>query len=193
MATLHLVRHGKAAGGWGEHADPGLDDVGRAEAQAVAERLAPLGPLPIVVSPLRRTRETAEAFESRWGLTAAVDPRVGEIPPPPLPLAQRTGWLRDVMTRPWPEQDDHLLAWRQGVLDALQACAGDTVIVTHFVVINAAIGAATDDPRLVCRTVANCSVTTFETAGSALRLLELGDEVDHTEVRPGAPSRSGDA
>ena len=45
---LYLVRHGHAAAGWGDHPDPGLDALGRAEAEAMAERLAPLGPLPLV-------------------------------------------------------------------------------------------------------------------------------------------------
>src|SRR5438874_8185139 len=189
---LYLVRHGHAAAGWGDHPDPGLDELGRAEADTMAERLAPLGPLPIVVSPLQRTRETAAALERRWGSTAVVDRRVGEIPPPPIPLEQRSGWLRQIMTRTWDEQDDHLRSWRDGVIDALRDCGADTVVVTHFVVINAAIGAATGDPRLVCRTVANCSVTTFETSGSALRVVELGEEVARTDVQPGAPSPAGE-
>ena len=39
MATVQLVRHGKAAAGFGAHPDPGLDDLGRHQAQAVAAML----------------------------------------------------------------------------------------------------------------------------------------------------------
>ena len=59
MSRLVLVRHGRAAAGWDADADPGLDATGREQADAVAAALAPEGPLPVVVSPMRRTRETA--------------------------------------------------------------------------------------------------------------------------------------
>src|SRR5204863_69523 len=78
----YLVRHGKAAASFSEARDPGLDEAGAAQAEAMAERLAPLGPLPIISSPLRRTRETAMPLERRWRFTARVEPAVGEIPSP---------------------------------------------------------------------------------------------------------------
>ena len=33
---IYMIRHGKAAAGWDGDADPGLDDVGRAQAENVA-------------------------------------------------------------------------------------------------------------------------------------------------------------
>ena len=167
MTRLHLVRHGRAAAGWGDDPDPGLDDVGRAQADAAASTLAPLGPLPVVVSPLRRTRETAAAFERMWGVTAAVDPAVGEIPSPTDDLAGRYGDL-----------DDGLRGWRDDVVGALRSIATDTVVVTHYVAINAAVGAATGDDRLVCFHPDNCSVTVVEHdgPGSPLRVVDLGAE-----------------
>ena len=74
MSRIYLVRHGRAAADWGSHVDPGLDDVGRTQAEAMASELAPKGPLPLVVSPLRRTRETAAALERRWELGARIEP-----------------------------------------------------------------------------------------------------------------------
>ena len=35
MPRLHMVRHGKAAAGFGESADPGLDALGKAQAEEV--------------------------------------------------------------------------------------------------------------------------------------------------------------
>jgi broad specificity phosphatase PhoE len=82
VVRLYLVRHGKAAASFSEGRDPGLDATGAAQAEAMAERLAPLGPLPIITSPLRRTRETAATLENRWRFTARIEPAVGEIPSP---------------------------------------------------------------------------------------------------------------
>ena len=51
----------------------------------MAEVLAPLGPLPVVVSPLRRTRETAAPLLARWSVEPVVEPAVGELTAPPDP------------------------------------------------------------------------------------------------------------
>ena len=58
----------------GDPAGPeGLDDLGRAQAVQVAATLATKGPLPILVSPLRRCRETAAPLEALWGTAAVVE------------------------------------------------------------------------------------------------------------------------
>jgi hypothetical protein len=58
----------------------------------------------------------------------------------------------------------------------------DCVVVTHFVAINAAIGSALHDDRVVCRHVDNCSTTTFDTDGSTLTLVEVTGEAQQTQV-----------
>ncbi|MBW3602392.1 MAG: histidine phosphatase family protein [Actinobacteria bacterium] len=64
MTTLLLVRHATTAatGARLGGRTPGvrLDDAGRAQAEAVARRLAPLPVKAVYASPLERTRETAE-------------------------------------------------------------------------------------------------------------------------------------
>ena len=57
MTRIRLVRHGRATGGWDDDPDPGLDDVGRQQAERLAALLGPLGdadPPLLVTSPLRR-------------------------------------------------------------------------------------------------------------------------------------------
>jgi broad specificity phosphatase PhoE len=60
MPRLYLVRHGRAAATFAEAADPGLDALGRSQAEAVAEKLAAIGPIALLSSPLARARETSE-------------------------------------------------------------------------------------------------------------------------------------
>ena len=136
MSRIYLIRHGRAAADWGSHLDPGLDDVGRAQAHAIAARLAPKGPLPLVASPLRRTRETAAALERQWATTARIEPRVGEIPSPIADLGARAQWLRGIMQRRWPELDEPLQRWRSAVLEALCALSEDTIVVSHYIAVN---------------------------------------------------------
>lgn len=82
MTTVLLVRHGLTAmtgprlAGW----TPGLslDDRGRAQATAVAERLRGLPLVAVVSSPLDRCLETAGAVLEGRDLELAVDDRIGE-------------------------------------------------------------------------------------------------------------------
>ena len=177
MVRLYLVRHGKAAAAFSEAPDPSLDATGMAQAETMAERMAPLGPMPIITSPLRRTRETAMPLEKRWRFTARIEPAVSEIPSPITDPAARGAWLRDVMADVWSAQAAELRAWRQQVVDALVALPRPTVVVTHFVAINVAVGFAERDDRVVGFAPDNCSVTVLDVEGDGrLRLVRRGVE-----------------
>jgi broad specificity phosphatase PhoE len=182
VTTLTLVRHGRAAAQWGQDPDPGLDEVGRAQAIAMADALAPQGPLPIVVSPLRRTRETAAVLEERWDGVGVVDPAVGEIESPSADLAGRDAWLRELMQGSWTDAPD-LDPWRRRVIDALAAIQTDTVVVTHFVAINVAVGHALADDRVVCFVPDNCSRTVLEVDDDRFTVVALGEQVANTTVQ----------
>jgi broad specificity phosphatase PhoE len=84
--------------------------------------------------------------------------------------------LVGVLAGRWSDLHDALRGWRRGVVDALVATRDDTVVVTHFVAINAAVGTATGDDRLVCFRPDNCSVTVLDHDGDALGVVELGAE-----------------
>lgn len=183
---LYLVRHGRAAAGWGEDLDPGLDDVGRDEAEAVTRSLAHLGPLPILTSPLRRTRETAAPLAARWHTEPVVEPAVGEIPSPTTDLAERSAWLRQAMAGAWHDLGPAVAAWRAEVIRTLLSVASTAVVFTHFVAINAVIGAATGDDGLVVFSPANGSCTVVEIVdiggGAKLSVVRLGVQAG-SEVR----------
>lgn len=174
MPMLYLVRHGRAAAGWDADVDPPLDASGRAQAQQAAAALAARGPLDLVASPMARTRETAAPFAQLWRREPRIEPRVSEIPSPTPDLAARGRWLRNVATQTWPELDEGLQRWRAAVLDALVEIERDTVIVTHYIVINAAVGAATGDDRVVVFAPDHCSVTMLRYDGGRPALVERG-------------------
>ncbi len=181
MARLVLVRHGEAAAGWDEDTDPGLSPLGRTQADDAAAALASLGPLPILVSPMRRTRETAAPLASRWGVEPIVEPRVSEIKAPTDDLDERTAWLRRVLSGSWSDLDEASRQWADDLVDLLLSVSSDAVIVTHFVAINVAIGRATGDDRVVVLRVGNCSRTVLTNDGGVLALLEAPAEIT-TEV-----------
>ncbi|NOT53846.1 MAG: histidine phosphatase family protein [Deltaproteobacteria bacterium] len=177
MATssrLYLVRHGQASAGFAEAHDPGLDERGHQQARAVAQELAPLGPLPILTSPLKRTRETATLLEQLWRMTAQVEPCVAEIPSLTTDLQERTIWLQQALRGRWGELSAFHQQWRDALVAFLESRTTPMVITTHFVAINVAVGAATGDDRMVCFEPDNCSCTVFDVVEGKLRLVSLG-------------------
>jgi broad specificity phosphatase PhoE len=179
---LYLVRHGRATAGWDTDPDPEIDDLGKVQAVEVARRLAPLGPLPIVTSPLQRCRMTAEPLADAWSVGPLVVPEVGEIPSPEgVPMGERTGWLRRAMGGTWTDLGGRYLHYRDGVRTSLAGMSGDTVVVSHFVAINVVIGACLGDDRLVIRRLDNGSVTIVDVVAD----IDAGDGVDRFELVEG--------
>lgn len=176
MPRLYLVRHGKAAAGWADSADPGLDDTGRAEAEDAARTLAALPRMALLSSPLARARETAAPLERLWETHLRIEPGVAEVPSPDIPLEGRGDWLRGIMSRTWSEADAMRRAWRDGVVATLIRQPRDCAIFSHFVAINVAVGAATGDDRATLFSPANGSITVIETDGHKLTLIEKGRE-----------------
>jgi probable phosphoglycerate mutase len=83
MTRILLARHGETdwnrAGRWQGHADPPLNEVGREQASALAERLAGDGVAAIYSSDLRRASETASVVAGRLGLPVFEDRGLREI------------------------------------------------------------------------------------------------------------------
>lgn len=174
---LVLVRHAEATAGWGDDPDPGLSEHGHRQAAGLVDDVAPIGPLPLVVSPLRRTRETAAPLAERWAVAPRIEPAVGEIvaPVPEADLDARADWLRSAMAGSWLDLAPEQSAWRAGVIAALRAIDVDTVVVSHFVAINAAVGEATGDDRVICFSPGHTSRTTIRVGrDGALTLMTLG-------------------
>lgn len=183
MSFVHVIRHGKPAAAWGESdADPGLDQIGHAQARAVAEAILalPLGrrPARVVSSPLRRCRETAAPLALALGVPVEVDPRVGEIPTPAaLSPAERPAWLREAFAGRWDQirGDLDYVAWTEGVASALREHAGAAVF-SHFVALNAAVAVATGTADVMAFRPDHASLTTFAIERERLILLEKGRE-----------------
>ena len=184
MPTLYFVRHAKPAASWGEDPDPGLDPTGHEQADATAKSLAQRAAgLPILTSPMRRCRETAQPLEARWSSTAALFSAVAEIPSPPLPLGERHKWLIAAMAGTWqemqasaPPQSPDFLSWRDDLLAAVQRIPEDAVLFSHFIAINAIVGAARGMDDVVCFRPDHASVTVVDTSSGAFRIVELGRE-----------------
>ena len=182
MARLILVRHGEAARAYGRDADPGLSPLGVAQAESVAEALAPLGPLPLLTSPMRRTQDTAAPLAAQWGVPVVVEPAVTEIQAPTEDRDGRQAWIATILAARWRDLDVGLQRWADAVVDFLLSVESDAVIVSHFVAINIAIGRAIGDDRVMAMRLGNCSQTLIGTDNGVLSLGEPPTALAVTEV-----------
>ncbi len=210
---LVLLRHGRtawnAAGRAQGHADVGLDEVGHAQAAAVAPYLSLLRPAALWTSDLVRARETCAYVEKETGLAAVPDRRLREFA-----VGVRQGLTLAEFAERHPEEharwrtgDDTRLPGAESVADveermlpALRACLealapGETgVVVTHGACMKVAVVALLGWPAELTaslRGIDNCAWVTLE-EGAAARPLRL---VGYNEsVRPGhdAPAQLAD-
>jgi probable phosphoglycerate mutase len=179
--TLTLARHGEtdwnAVGRWQGHADPPLNDVGRAQAAALAAELDGQGIDGVVSSDLARAVETAEIVARRLGLHVTQDAALREID-----VGSWSGLTRAEVAERFPEG---FARWQAGAIghdgetrDALTARIGEALlrhasahagsrllVVTHGGAIRAARRLATGEPGAG---VPNCGTLELEVVDGRL-------------------------
>lgn len=113
--SLVLLRHGQTA--WNAerraqgHSDVDLDDLGRAQAAAVAPYVAALAPTLLWSSDLARASRTAEHVAAAASLELRLDPRLREFD-----LGERTGTTMDEFAAAHPEEYREFRAGRYDVV-----------------------------------------------------------------------------
>lgn len=178
MTRIFLVRHGEPAKSPDvDHSKWPLSRYGRTQADYAAERLHDMGPLNIVSSPALRCQETARFAAERFNKPVKVEPRVGELVPP-RGVGDIYAWL--VQNFPlsaavnWSQLDQALNKWRADNIQAVRELKEDTVIFTHFININAIMGAALRlDATIACRPDYG-SITEFSVVNGDIRLVMDG-------------------
>ena len=184
---LYLIRHGRPASTWGGADDDlGLDDVGRAQSRAIADRLMALPederPTSVVSSPLRRCRETAQPLAAWLGVETVIEPAVGEIPTPAgLSEEERPAWLRRSFDGDWSDivGDIDYNAWRRQAADSL-AKRARAAVFSHYVAINGVLSVLCGSAKVIVFRPDHTSCTTLDLGPDGLRLVERGDQAATT-------------
>lgn len=174
--TLYLIRHGLASAGL-DDLDPGLAPLGHQQSALTAQTLKHLMPSRLIVSPLRRTRETASPLAEVFGLNPEIRHEVAEVFDPCLSPKERQALIGPFMDGFWSKQSEPLRAWHRRVISTLVALGSDgndIIVVTHYIAICAAIGKALDDDRVVPVKIGNTSITTLNVVEGQLSLVTAG-------------------
>ncbi|MFN8958633.1 MAG: histidine phosphatase family protein, partial [Hyphomonadaceae bacterium] len=87
-------------------------------------------------------------------------------------------WLTKVMSGSWQDAhvDQRLRDWRDQIGQALVELNQDTLVFSHFVAINAAVGLATQSDKVTCFKPGHASVTILRNVGGILKVESLGEE-----------------
>ncbi len=191
LTTVVVIRHGQttwgALGRYAGREDVPLTDLGREQADAVAERVGRLRPAAVVTSPLRRCRDTADAIAGDLipvlDAPGLLDGKLGEW----------TGFTVDQIAQRWPDQFSR---WRSDAAAAppggesfeqirmrsvaalrsvLVDYAGRTIVlVTHSATTKMLLAHALDVPSTIAYRLridnASFSVFTLDEAGAAVVL-----------------------
>ena len=174
---IYLVRHGEAAASWGEHPDPGLSEKGQIQAEAVAKTLMSKTIEHALTSPMARCQATAAAYAELSGNTLTVEPRVTEIPTPDG-IGDRRVWLRALMAGTWSETPGLVQDWHRDLLATIHELPANTVVFSHFIAINAIVGALTGSDQVTVFRPNYCSLTVLDNTGAELGLVERGKSLD---------------
>ncbi len=185
MTTILLARHGETdwnrEGRFQGHADPPLNDAGRAQAAALADALAADGIAAVYSSDLRRAAQTAEIVAARLGLPVRRHRGLREID-----VGSWSGLTRAEVEQRFP---DGFARWLHGdvghdgetreqltrrvhaaVLEIAGAHAGQRVlVVTHGGAIRALQRVVLGEPLAA---LGNCATTTFALVDGALARLD---------------------
>ena len=207
-AELHVVRHADAVPesdesftGYDDYEAHPLSPRGRAQAEAVAERLSESGVAAVYSSPVRRARETAEAIAAAAGVDVRTELGLTEIAigatEDTMALRDRLPWLAMIAIRdgswatiPGTEPSAGVRARMLAAIDAIAARhPGERVaVVSHAGAINAALGAIASSDHDFLFPLANASVSVMRIGGGR-RLLMSTNDTSHLAAIPARSRR----
>ena len=178
MTRLYLVRHGKSEKGFDEALDSPLSKLGIKHAQDVAHFLnGYMLPIPIISSPCQRAVETAGFLDQLWisGITTALP--MSEIPYPvaqdKIGISNRRPWLNHILQQSYNDLSIGIMTWRDQAIRYILNQINDAVIFTHYLTINALVGYAETDPRVVIFDPDYCNVTEISASGGKIEIVDL--------------------
>jgi len=202
---LYLIRHGDALPGDSEVASgnsydqQGLSDLGRRQAQALADRLPALGLGAVYSSPIPRARQTADAVAAASGLVTVIDDElrevglgpIGQLPDSQTDAAATVRLIRErlleiarvaVLSGTWssiPGSEPSAELRRRltaAILRIVERHPGQRVaVVSHGGAINAYIAAILGIDRDYFFPAANTSVSMVRVKGQRQMLFALND------------------
>jgi len=149
--NLILIRHGEAAQAWGDDPDPGLSENGIDQSKLLISNseLPPLKNYKFVSSPKSRALMTASPLEQEYKKDLSIDSTFSEIPSGDIEASRKREWLTNIMKMDIRELPKEVSEWREKILHKSLSLTENTIVFTHFMVINSIVGMLIDHPNLL--------------------------------------------
>ena len=194
MVKIYLVRHGEATEGWTSQ-DPPLSELGKSQAQSLVGFVSStidensINNIDFISSPLNRCKETASLALEKIYSEILINDNFRELPSPTLDLKKRVNWLRRILPLTWSEllkdketKDSgvNFIQWKKNIMNNIYSINKNTIIFTHFVVINSIIGEILKSDKIVNFQPSNCSITEIRKINDRLKLVKLGKSLEST-------------
>ena len=176
-----LIRHGEAASSWEISADPGLSDLGKAQAEECSNELLKIkniSSFSLISSPLTRARETSEPLSRKINIPISINPLFAEIPSPGINLSERKEWLQKIFKMKLSDLETPQKKWKDAIIAEIKNLNNPTIIFSHFMVINIIVSYLKESDFVVSFYPDNCSMTNLSKNNKGeIELISLGSEL----------------
>ena len=192
MIKIYLVRHGEASEGWTSQ-DPPLSELGKSQAKSLLTFFDSIfdensiNNINAISSPLNRCKETASLALEKQYLEIAINDNFRELPSPTIDLEKRVDWLRRILPLTWSEllkdretieSEVNFTQWKENIMSNIYSLKKDTIIFTHFVVINSVVGEILKSDKIINFQPSNCSITEISKINHKLKIVKLGKSLE---------------
>ena len=148
---LIFIRHGEASDAWSNHPDPGLSKTGISQSNDLLDNkdLALLENYSFISSPKLRAIETAKPLAKKFNKELKIDNDFIEIPSKNIDLNDRQDWIREIVKTNKKDLPNYVKLWIKNIYKKTISLKKNSIIFTHFMVINALISEITSSETLL--------------------------------------------
>ncbi len=153
MASIEVIfiRHAEASSSWGDHPDPGLSDTGVAQSKKLINRpeLKQLDDYSFISSPKKRAIDTARSLAKKFEKELIIENIFTEIPSPNIEPKNKQDWLKNILQMNKNDLPENITMWKDNIISKTRAFSQDSIVFTHFMVINALLSELNSETKLL--------------------------------------------
>ena len=153
MSSIQVIfiRHAEAYNSWGNHPDPGLSDNGKNQSKELINHpeLIELDDYSFISSPKLRAIETAKPLSEKFKKELIIENIFTEIPSLNIEPDKKQEWLKNILQMNKNDLPENITKWKDNIISKTKAFSQDSVVFTHFIVINALLSELNSETKLL--------------------------------------------